>query len=166
MYVSRGARRGGGGLLGRLRLGCECESRKTFLGQDLVTEVPAVGSQAVPGQSIDVPAGNYTTAQLVQEDAAQTGYTQAQLTQMWASPDTPLSLNPATGVPYGRSPSTAGAGYGGSFSLPATLQVAGATIGLNQPPSTAPSSSTSSLLLLGGLGLVAVMLLSGGKKRR
>jgi len=73
-----GGRRGGllGSLFSRRGLGCPCNEGSQYVGlgqNDIASPADIAaqftGSQAVPGQSVGVPAGNDTTAQLVAADS-------------------------------------------------------------------------------------------------
>lgn len=74
-----GGRRGGllGSLFSRRGLGCPCNEGSQYVGMgqdDIATPaenaaITNTASQAVPGQSPGLPAGNYSTAQLVAADS-------------------------------------------------------------------------------------------------
>lgn len=95
------------------------------------------------------------------QSADASGYTQAQLAAMWNQPDTPLTLNPVTGIPY----ATSGVGpYATQAAISAPVLSLPAPILTN--PASSPlnlSGVSSTTLLLGAIGLVAVVLIA--KKR-
>jgi hypothetical protein len=169
MYVSRGARRGGGGLLGNLlprRLGCACNEKRVRLGMGDSGLVSIGGSSN--GQSlydsVDASEG-YTPSIAAQTDISE-GYVPPIGSPGVVATNYGAVLGP--GVGYGPSPSGGVSTYVAGAVTPAAAATAVQTVAAAIPGITSVTTATgltTTEILVGG-GLLLAVLLFSGKRRR